>query len=520
MELIKKNIQYIKAGKQTFDQFYVDEDLNVPDTKEDIRQIVKSDAKTKIEDIRKIENYLKLSGKLQYQILYITDEAEPVLSVLEGTIPFEEMVYIDNKEPGVWFVENIRTEFQNSLVHSRKVNVRATLELVIGREVTENEEVTIDIEGADSVYKKKKKVNLLGLEMTKKDTYRIKEEIVLPGTKESIGRILLTDITKRKLEFRLMQDEIRIQGELMVFCMYLSEEGKTDWITQTVPYEGKIPCAGLEEGMYYHVHNSLEDTLLDVRLDEDGEMRVLGIEGTLNVRMNIYQETEMEILEDMYSLEKVCQFDTKENVYEELIVQNHSKCKLSEKLQLPELKDDVLQVCSCDGNVQMEHTEITENGIHIEGILHVSFLYLRANDESAFGSWTGMVPFSWQLECPEMEADAQYNISYHVEQMSVSMAGSEAVEIKTVFAFDTFVRRPVYMQMITSVEMKPIDMEEIENRPGIVGYVVKDGDELWSLAKRYMTTVTEIQKINNLDSEVIKTGDVLLILKENMGILR
>lgn len=519
MELIKKNIQYIKSGKQTFDQFYVDEDINVPDTKEDVRQIVSGETKIKVEEIRKVENYLKISGKVYYQILYITDRVEPEPSVLEGKLPFEEMVYIDETEPGNWFIENIRTEIQTSLVHSRKVNIRTMIEFTIGRELSENEEATIDIDSSVTVYKKKRKVNLLGLEVSKKDTYRIKEEITLPGTKESIGRILLTDITKRKLEFRPGQGELLIQGELLVFCMYLSEEGKADWITQGVPYEGKIPCEGIEEGMYYHIYNSLEDTLLDVRLDEDGEMRVLGIEGTLNLRMNIYQEKQMEILEDLYSLEKKCQFETKENVYEELLVQNHSKCKLSEKLQLPELKDDVLQICYSDGTVQMEHTEIVENGIRVDGILHLSFLYLRADDEAAFGSWQGMVPFSWHLECKEIEEDARYEISYHVEQMMVSLAGSEAVEIKAVLAFDTFVRKPVCMQMLASVEMKPTEMEEMEKRPGIVGYVVKEGDDLWSLAKKYMTTVTEIQKINHLDSEIIKRGDVLLILKENMGIL-
>ncbi len=519
MELIKKNIQYIKAGKQTIDQFYMDEDINVPDTKEDVRQIVRGEAKIKIEDIRKVENHLRISGKLYYQILYLTDTAEAEPSVLEGKLPFEEMIYIDETEPGSWFIENIRVEFQVSLVHSRKVNMRAMIEFSIGRELSENEAVTMDIESSVPVYKKKQRVNLLGLEISQKDTYRIKEEIMLPGTKESVGKILLTEITKRKFEIRPRHGEIQIQGELLVFCMYLSDEGKVDWITQAVPYEGRIPCEGVEEGMYYHVYNSLEDTLLDIRLDEDGEMRILGIEGTLNLRMNLYQEKELEILEDLYSLEKMCQFETKESVYEELLVQNHSKCKVSEKLQLPELKDDVLQICYSDGTVQMEHTKIVENGIQVDGILHLSFLYLRADDTETFGSWQGMVPFSWYLECKGIEENARYDISYHVEQLTVSLAGSEAVEIKAVLAFDTFIRKPVFMQMLTSVEMKPIEIEEIEKRPGIVGYVVKEGDDLWNLAKKYMTTVKEIQKINNLDSEVVKRGDVLLILKENMGIL-
>ena len=84
--------------------------------------------------------------------------------------------------------------------------------------------------------------------------------------------------------------------------------------------------------------------LADIRLDEDGEMRVIGIEATLALRMNLYEEEETEILSDMYSLEQQCAFDTQETVLEELLMQNQSKCKISERLSLPELKEDVLQI--------------------------------------------------------------------------------------------------------------------------------------------------------------------------------
>ena len=307
----------------------------------------------------------------------------------------------------------------------------------------EVEATVIDVDARFLVYKKKRRVNLLELHTTKKDTYRIKEEITLPGTKESVGQLLLSNISSRKLEIRMGQDELRLNGELLVFCMYLSDEGKTDWLEASVPYEGRIECAGVTEEMYYHVQNSLDDTLMDIRLDEDGEMRILGIEGTLVLRMNIYQEEELELLEDLYSLEQNCRFDTREAVYEELLIQNHSKCKVSERLSLPELKDDVLQICHSEGTVQLEHMEQTEEGIQIEGILHLSFLYLRADDEMPFGSWQGMVPFSWLLECPGITKEARYNLAYHVEQLSVNLAGSEAVEVKAVLAFDTFMRKPV-----------------------------------------------------------------------------
>lgn len=519
MELIKKQVHYTQEGKRTFDQFYLDEDYNVPDAKDDVQQIIRGSGTVKIEEIKLVENYIRISGKLYFQILYVTASGDPKPAVLDGKIPFEEMVYTDGGEMESYFIQNIRVEFGSTLVHSRKLSIRAMVEMEIGRERLEDEETTVDIESSVPIFKKMKKVNLLELNTTKKDTYRIKEEITLPGTKESIGQLLLTDVGSRKLEIRLGQDEMQLKGELLVFCMYMSEDGKTDWLEQTVPYEGRIECNGVDEGMYHSVRNSLEDTLVDVRMDEDGEMRLLGIEGTLNLRMNIYQEEEIELLEDMYSLEQNCGFETREAVYEELLVQNNSKCKVSERLSLPELKDDVLQICHSDGNIQIEHMEPAENGIQIEGILHISFLYLKADDAMPFGGWQGMVPFSYLLECPGMTEDVRYNVSHHVEQLSVNLAGSEAVEIKAVLAFDTFMRNPVMMQVITDVELTPVSMEEMEKRPGIVGYIVKDKDELWTLAKNYMTTVEGIKEVNELESDSIKPGDKLLIFKENMSIL-
>ena len=519
MELIQKQVHYTQEGKRTFDQFYLDSDVKVPDAKEDIRQIVQGRGIVKVEDIRPVENYVRVSGKLHFQILYITDNAENAPSVLEGSVPFEEMVYAENGEKENYFVQNVRVEFSASLVHSRKVSIRAMIELEMGCERLADEETTLDVECSVPVYKKKRKVNLLELHTSKKDTYRIKEEITLPGTKESIGQLLLTDICSRKLDIRLEQDELRLQGELLVFCMYRSEDGKTDWLEESVPYEGRIECNGVDTSMYYHVQNTLDDTVMDVRLDEDGEMRVLGIEGTLSLRMNLYREEETELLEDLYSLEQNCIFDTRKADYEELLIQNQSKCKVSERLALPELKDDVLQICHSEGTVQTEHIEQTEEGLQIEGILHLSFLYLRPDDTNPFGSWQGMIPFSWLMECPGITENARYNISYHVEQLSVNMAGSESVDVKAVLAFDTFMRKPVSMDIITNVDFTPLSMEELEKRPGIVGYVVKEGDVLWDLAKRYMTTVEGIREVNDLSSDSIKSGDKLLIFKENMSIL-
>ena len=51
----------------------------------------------------------------------------------------------------------------------------------------------------------------------------------------------------------------------------------------------------------------------------------------------------------------------------------------------------------------------------------------------------------------------------------------------------------------------------MEKRPGIVGYIVKSGDDLWSLAKRYMTTEDRMKEMNHLETEILKPGEKLII---------
>ena len=132
-------------------------------------------------------------------------------------------------------------------------------------------------------------------------------------------------------------------------------------------------------------------------MDTDGEMRNLGIEATLEMRILVYNEEKINVLEDVYSLEQECVLEKRTVVYEELITQNHSKYKFTERMNLPEVRDGILQICHSGGRIQVEHMEVKEEGIQIEGLLHIHFLYVKANDQVPFDMWTGMLPFSYLI---------------------------------------------------------------------------------------------------------------------------
>lgn len=519
MNCEKKMLNIYRQGKTFTDQFYIDEDYNVPDTKNDIREIIQGDGVLEEMDLKLVENYIRITGRLNFQILYVADNSDSTLSSLEGKIPFEEMYYVDEIPEETLFLKAVQTELTVNLIHSRKINVKTMAEVTISSDGQISEEVTTGLESGEQVYTKYQEKQVLTLHAVKKDTYRIKEQITISGTKESIGTILWKEVLSRRLDVRLDTDTIKIQGELLVFCLYESAEGKTDWICENVPYEGQVECYGAEEGMYHQIYPILTDALLEPSMDEDGEMRLLGIEATLSMRFFICKEEKIQILEDLYSLKKCCVPACTQCEMENVLMQNHSKCKITERLSLPEIKDDILQICYSDARIQVEQMESQEQGIQIEGVLHIRFMYVRPDDQIPFALWQGMIPFSWLLESNEVQPAMNVDIMPSLEQLGISLLGNGEIEVKAVLAFRSFLRGNVTFRNIDTVEEKEMDYKALEQGPGMIGYIVKEGDDLWNLAKHYGTTKEGIMEVNHMESEQLKCGDKLLIFKENVSIL-
>ena len=64
------------------------------------------------------------------------------------------------------------------------------------------------------------------------------------------------------------------------------------------------------------------------------------------------------------------------------------------------------------------------------------------------------------------------------------------------------------------MSVRPLDVEKLQELPGIVGYIVQPGDSLWKIAKKFHTTVDNILLTNGLASETVSPGEKLILVKE------
>ena len=149
-----------------------------------------------------------------------------------------------------------------------------------------------------------------------------------------------------------------------------------------------------------------------------------------------------------------------------------------------------------------------------EGIVFLKILYITGNDEMPFYSVDGMIPFSHVIEAPGITESSIFYLQADLEQLSTSMIDSDEIEVKAIISLNVLVLQCEKQLIISKVEEKPLDRQKIQEMPGITVYIVKTGDTLWDIAKRFYTTVEEICGLNELETDEVQPGYPLLLVKK------
>lgn len=515
MELIKKNIHMNRQKGSAVSQITLDDDFIVPDTMDDVSQVLLDNGDIQIESSKLQGKQVVVKGKLVFQVLY--RKAEGGLQALGGEVPFEETINVTNAEEQdyiqiSWNLEDLST----SMINSRKLSIKAIVTLEARIESLYDAEAAVDIEMDDAqVELLKRSIDVAAIAVRRKDTYRIKEDIQISGNKPNIETVLWQEMKLRGVNCRPMDGKIHLDGDLMVFTIYAGEGEHTpvQWLEESIPFSGDVDLPEAEEHMIPAINVRLLHRGIEMKPDYDGEMRELEVDAVLELDMKLYEEENVELLSDMYSTGKEMILDTGEACFDRLLTKNVCKCKVSEQIKLQK-PDRVLQICHSSGMVKLDNTEITADGLHMEGVLEVSLLYLTDDDAEPVGSSVEMIPFHFAAEADGINEDSVYQMNTALEQMTAVMLGGDSVEIKAVIVADILVLQPVREQVITGVRVEPLDVKKLQQMPGIVGYIVQPGDSLWKIAKKFHTTVENIMELNGLTEHEIKTGDKLVIVKE------
>ncbi len=517
MELIKKNIHMNKLKCKSTLQLTLDDDFNVPDIKPDIDKIITEQGDIRISDIKAMNGKLLVKGALNFNVLYMSEEDQRPIHNISGDIPFDEVINMEltcaDDDPIIkWELEDLST----GLINSRKLSVKSIVRLNVAVEELYDEETAVMVEGPEDIQYINKKVEITDVCINKKDTFRIKDELLLPTNKGNVSSILYTDLQLNNVEVRLLEDKFMIKGELPVFVLYTSEdeENPIEYYETEIPFSGTIDCNGCNEDMVEDITFRILSKNLEIKADSDGEERVLDLEVILEMIIKVYETEEPEILSDVYCPSKEITPVVRDATYENLVIKNNSKYRVADRIRVPENQPRILQICHARGAIKVDDIIPEGNELQVDGIIEVNILYISEDDSRPMHSLKGAIPFGQVIEVKGMKPDSTYEIKPNIDQLSVMMLDSDEIEVKATMNLNTIVFDKITEPIITDIEVADLDLEKLQAMPGLIGYVVKADDSLWKIAKKYYTTVDSIMSINNLEDDRIRVGDKLIIMKK------
>ena len=515
LELVKKNIHMDCIKAKAGNQITVEDDVNIPDLRPDIDKVIFHSGVIKIEEAKAGNGQVAVKGTLTINILYTSDEEEEPLGKVVTNLPFEELFHMDGVEAGdAVCVRHILEDLSVGIINSRKISVRAlmTLELCV-REIYD-EAAAMDVDTNLTTEYRKKPLRIMETTVCKKDIFRFRHEETLPNHLPNIFEVLYGSVLPAGIECFSGDDKLLIKGVVKLFFLYTpdGEEDTARFYETAVSMQGEVPCSGMREGMLPCVDVSLSNMEYEVKQDFDGEDRVFSIEAVFDLDMKAYEEQTYEILADMYGITKEIETQCKDGNFMNLIQNNSGKVKIKERIGLE--NGNLMTLIHHEEAATLEDVEIDENEMNIMGNIHMRCLYMVNEDNGGYDYMEKDIPFVYTLDIGEVKGkEITQDIRLYVEQMEVTVLDAGQMECNGIIGVNVIVFEQKKESVIIGVTVADLDHIKMKNLPGMVIYMVKEGDSLWQIGKEYYIPVEDIKAMNGLTSDMIYPGDKLLLQK-------
>lgn len=519
MELVKQNIHMDRIKCLAGTQITLENDVNIPDNRPDAENVVLKKGMIVVDESRTSENHVFLKGKLLFSLLIQSETGG--LYAVNGEIPFEEQVYMEGiTSADTPDIVPALEDMSVTLINSRKLSVQAVAGFKLCVNTLWDEEmvtgVFVNEEADGEVECRKRKKEMAQIAIQKKDIFRMKEEMELPQNYPNIMEIIWNNVQLLNVECKLLEEKIAVQGSAQIFLLYESEgeDGRLRTYETTIPFGGTIDCYGCKETMIPAIRFEAGVPNIDVRPDFDGEERAVGLELILNMDIRLYEEDTLEYVDDAYGIDKEIELTRGDSFYKKLLLCNSDKVKVSGQLEAPKVTEGILQILHTDANVQMDEVRREEGKITAEGAIQVQLLLATGENDKPFEKAEGYLPFTYETDLHKNKSNCSFEFQPVLSTIMTSLSGNGEIEAKAIINFNILVFENVTESKITEMKVREADQEKRSRLPGIIGYRVQEGDELWEIGKRYYVPVAQILEFNHLSGENVRAGDKILIVKQ------
>jgi len=491
VDTVKENLCINKVIATKKEIIFVEGDMIIPDSKPDILNTICTSGVVCIYKKEVLDDKIRIDGGINTCIMYLADDSKDKVRGINTNLDFSETIQVTNTKEGMnCRIENKLKSIECKVINGRKVGIKATIEIDI--KIYSNEEIQVinNIENADGIQMLKEdlKVNsLIGMGETKiyaKDTITI-------DNVDNLAEILKSSVCICDKDIKISYNKILTKAEAEVKIMYLTEDNRINSVKAKVPIVGFIDIPNVTENNICDVNYEIRNMIIKPNAVEEHSIY---IEMEIGVIADVYEEKQFNLIQDLYSPCENLEFN-KKNVTTITGKRNIKDMKqIREKIEVDNLSNRNIIDVDVIPTIQRE---IKDNSrITVEGEIELRFILI--GDELDVDTKTVRIPFEHTINDVEDSENVNTNMDIEVANQDFIVQDGGNVTSNIDMIMNTNYHRNTNLNIMDEIQTNG---EREEQDYNIIMYIVKNNDTLWSIAKRYGSTVDDIVRVNGIEDE-------------------
>lgn len=503
INITKETLNVNKIVCEKKEMIDVQGDMIVPDSKPDILNTINTSGNVCIYKKEVMDGKLRIDGNILTYIMYLADGSNDNIRGLNTGLDFSETINVPELLTGMNVELNTSIKMiECKVLNGRKIGIKGTIE--INMKVYSKE--TIDIitnlndDNIQTLNQNMKINSLLGDGSTKSF---VKENISIPNT-DNLVEILQVKTGLVDKDIKISYNKVLAKSEVEIKMVYLTEDGRICNTQARVPLVGFIDIQNVKEENICETSYMVKNMIIKPNTVEEHSVY---IEIEVEISCMTYEEKEIKILQDMYCPGEKMDFE--KNMINTITNKQCKRnlCNIREKVNVPELENG--NIIDVEINPIINKENRLNGRIMYEGELELNFIF---TDNSSVGINTKKVSIAFEQSIDDITNMENCKIDTQIEINSQEFTNqSGVVSVNIDLSFETNIYRNSAIPVISN-----ITMEEEENQEdySVIIYVVKSGDTLWKIAKRFGSTVDDIVRVNGMERpDKINVGEKIYIPK-------
>ena len=484
---------------------WIEQEVLVPDIKPDVMKIIKVEAVPFIQDTELTDGMIKVSGRINYYILYRSMDGG-TLKGITSEYPFAQTINVSSAKAGMNLdIDVIARNVIYSLPNERKIMLKT--EIAFDYTITDVATVPIptSIEDSDGIQYEMGSDVFNNVIDVKKESIEIAEEVILSDDIVGIDEIVRVSSQIKNTDYKISYNKILVKGDLDLRLVYIKNGDTTTLGTYnlSVPFAGMIEFENISDSYKFDIKYTLQS--LQIVLS-GGENNVINVQGSVLARAIMYEEKDISHIADFYSTNKELVYNSEDLAVIKNKTNFDKEININERIgQL----DENSKIIDYDVDTTGLTTSVSGGNVYINGSIKIPVTFENLGtgvvDSKSFDVVVGnSVPLGKEVE-PQ---NVMTNVS--VTKKDVALSGGN-VEANIGLRVNVDIDNIDKVTIIQDIDEQNINEDDFDS---MYIYIVKKGDTLWSIAKKYKTTVSKIANVNNINDEnKIDVGQKLLLIR-------